>query len=80
MRAKKYIADNETLVMEKILKQNNVAALSGVVAQNLLNLNNLHKYITRANKLGLSEITTILLDSSKGLGSQPSADNDPFSL
>ena len=60
-RAISFIRKNESLVMDRIMKTVNVAALNGIVARNVLDGNNIDKYVTLSADLGLTEITALLL-------------------
>ena len=63
--------------MEHVLKTNNVAAMTGLVSQQLLSPQDMDIYLRQSLELGLTEITALLLDA-KG-GGLALAD-DPFAL
>ncbi|MBQ9328271.1 MAG: leucine-rich repeat domain-containing protein [Solobacterium sp.] len=60
-RARKFISENQDLIMEWIIKANNVPALKGIFDMNLLQGDN-DAYITKANESGRVEITSILMN------------------
>lgn len=59
-RAISFIRDNEPLIMEWIIKFNNIPAMSGLARQNLLE-GNINDYIIQSNFSGRSEITALLM-------------------
>lgn len=65
-QARDYIRANEQLLMERILKYNNTAAMTGLAAQGLLERGNINGYVTQAAALGLTEITALLLRAGGG--------------
>ncbi len=59
-RARRYIHDNEELVMEWIIKTDNVPAMSGIASNDLLR-GSTGSYIEQANHEGRREITALLM-------------------
>ncbi len=59
--ARSFISSNEELIMEKILKSNNVAALSGLSGLKLLRQENIGKYVAAANENNQTELVALLL-------------------
>lgn len=59
-RARRYIHDNEELVMEWIIKTDNVPAMSGIASNDLLK-GSTGSYIEQANDKGRREITALLM-------------------
>lgn len=59
-RARRFIQDNEELVMEWIIKTGNVPAMSGIASNGLLR-GNTGRYIEQANLKGRREITALLM-------------------
>lgn len=59
--AKSYIRDNEALIMERILKFNNTAAMNGISKMKLLNQDNINGYVITANENKQTEIVSLLL-------------------
>ena len=72
----KYIRENEKLVMERIIKTNNSAALSGISKLKLLRQENIPSYITAANENKQTELVTLLLAAAE----QKGADTGEFDL
>lgn len=72
----RYIQENEKLVMERILKTGNSAALSGISKLKLLRQENIHSYITAANENKQTELITLLLAAAE----QKGADTGEFDL
>ena len=60
-RAEKFIRDNEMLVMERIIKYNNIGAMNGISKRHLLRDENIDKYVRTANEEGLTELTALLI-------------------
>lgn len=60
-RAENFIRGNEELIMERILKFNNVSALTGISERKLLRPENVDGYVRQAFSLGNAEITALLL-------------------
>ncbi|MDO4939256.1 MAG: leucine-rich repeat domain-containing protein [Lachnospiraceae bacterium] len=61
--ARAFISENEALIMERILKFNNTAAMSGLVSEKLLRQENIGKYIEEANLRKETEIVAMLLSA-----------------
>ena len=59
-RARRYIRDNEELVMEWIIKTGNVPAMNGIASNGLLR-GSTGSYIEKANREGRKEITALLM-------------------
>ena len=74
-RASAYIRNNEALIMERILKFNNTAALNGIAKLGLLRGENINRYVEEAGKNHQTEIVTLLLDAARNAGEE-----DEFSL
>ncbi|MBQ0146648.1 MAG: leucine-rich repeat domain-containing protein [Lachnospiraceae bacterium] len=69
--AERYIRTNEELIMERIFKLNNAAALSGVSKRKLLRQENISRYVTMANENNSTELVALLLaasDNRSGVG------------
>lgn len=62
-RAETYIRDNETLIMERILKFNNTAAMNGISKRRLLRQENINGYVAAANENRQAELVALLLAS-----------------
>ena len=62
-RAESFIRQNESLIMEWIIKYDNTAAMSGI-ARNRLLTGDVGGYIAQANAAGRSEITALLISLS----------------
>lgn len=60
-RAKEFIQSHEELVMDQILKFNNIPAMSGIVSRQLLKNENIDGYVKKAIAYGLTEIAALLL-------------------
>lgn len=58
--AKRFIQDNEELIMEWIIKTNNTAAMSNIAALDLLS-KSIYDYIIQSNEAGRGEITALLM-------------------
>lgn len=69
-RARDYIQRNEPLIMERIFKYNNVAAMTGLATQRLIKPESINAYVRQAAGLGLTEITALLLKCRGGAGIQ----------
>ncbi len=76
-RACQFIREKEELIMERILKTNNIPAMTGLADQRLLASQNIDTYLRQSLELGLTEITALLL-AAKGGG--PAMEDDPFAL
>ena len=60
-RAREFISKNESLVFERILKFNNVPAMTGIASTKAFNESNIDKYVSMSSDEGLTEITALLL-------------------
>lgn len=60
-RAEAFIAANEALIMERIFKYNNTAALSGLIGRELLPSEKLESYVRFSAENGQNELTALLL-------------------
>lgn len=60
-RARAFIGANEQLVMERVFKYNNTAALTGIAELALLRPENINGYVRQAADAGLTELTALLL-------------------
>ncbi|MBR5474906.1 MAG: leucine-rich repeat protein [Lachnospiraceae bacterium] len=58
-KAEAFIRKQEAVVMEHIIKANNIPAMNGLVTRHLLDPSNIDEYLKQAN--GLTEITALLL-------------------
>ncbi len=67
-RATAYVRQNETLVMERVLKYNHVAAMTGLLQHNLVDKRHVDEYVKLANANGQTEITALLLRIKGGAG------------
>lgn len=74
-RAKEYVRNNEALIMERIFKFNNTAALSGIARLGLLRGENINRYVEEAGKNHQTELVTLLLSAARNTD-----DGDEFSL
>lgn len=59
--ARRFIWENEALIMEKVLKFNNVAAMNGISKLHLLRPENINSYVAAANLNHQCEIVALLL-------------------
>ena len=59
--AKRFISENEQLIIERILKFNNVPAMNGISKLKLLKQENINKYVSQAHEAGRTEIVALLL-------------------
>ena len=75
MRAIDYIRRNEALIMERIFKFNNAAALNGITKLGLLRSENINRYVEEAGKKHQTELVTLLLSAARN-----AEDEDEFSL
>ena len=66
MRAESFIRQQEALIMEKVLKMNNVAAMTGLADRKLLKSGNIDGYLKTALREGLTEISALLLRAGCG--------------
>lgn len=62
-RAREFVRQKETLVMERILKSGNVPALTGIVSQGLLDPAHIDGYIRECAQVGNTELTALLLQA-----------------
>ena len=62
-RASAFVRAKEALIMEKIIKTNNAAALAGLVSQGLLNSAHIDEYIRICAQHGNTELTALLLQA-----------------
>ncbi len=76
-RACQFIREKEDLVMERILKTNNIPAMNGLAEQRLLASQHIDTYLRQSLELGLTEITALLLAAKSG---GPAMEDDPFAL
>ena len=60
-RAESFIRNNESLVMERIFKYNNIPALNGISERRLLEPSHIDAYVKTALELGMTEVTALLL-------------------
>lgn len=72
-RAKRLIRRQEALVMERILKYDNVPALSGLVHGRLLNPAHIDGYLRAAVEAERTDLVALLLEA-KGVRREPAAD------
>ncbi|MBR5217895.1 MAG: leucine-rich repeat protein [Oscillospiraceae bacterium] len=66
-RAKAFIAAQESLVMERIIKNGNTAAMEGIATQRLLDPVHIDEYLRICAEMGNMELTALLLQA-KGSG------------
>jgi len=76
-RAEQFIRSHEDLIMERVLKYNNVPAMTGLASRQLLAPEHTDHYLRQALELGLTEITALLLAAK---GTEHTADDDIFEL
>ncbi len=74
-RAREYIRRNEPLIMERIFKFNNAAALNGIAKLGLLSSENINRYVEIAGKNHQTELVTLLLSAARNIDEE-----DEFSL
>ena len=74
-RASAFVRNNEGLIMERILKFGNSAALSGIVRLGLLRSENIAGYVEQANRNRQTELVTLLLSAAR-----TAASDDDFDL
>lgn len=60
-RAEAFITANQSLVMERIFKYNNVPAMTGIAGRCLLNPAEIDGYVKQSARLGLTELTALLI-------------------
>lgn len=61
LRAEAFIRSNEALIMEKIFRNSNIPALTGIASRRLLRPENIDGYVKKALELNLTELTALLL-------------------
>lgn len=61
IRAESFIRSQEALIMERILKMNNIPAMTGLAQRGLLAAANIDKYLKAALGAGQTEISALLL-------------------
>lgn len=66
-RAAEFIRQQEGLVMERILKTRNVAALNGIVSQGLLEPAHVDGYLREWAGIGATELTALLLQAKRSV-------------
>ena len=77
IRAEEFIRRQDGLIMERILKYNNVPAMTGLVSRHLLSPERIDGYLRQSLERELTEITALLLAAK---GTAPSLEDDPFAL
>lgn len=65
-RARAFIRSNESLIMERIFKYNNLPAMTGLAGLGLLRSENINAYVRQSAAQGLTEITALLLKCGGG--------------
>jgi len=75
-RAESFIRSQEALIMERILKMNNIPAMTGLAQRGLLAAANIDKYLKAALSAGQTEISALLLKAKAVSGS----DEEEFEL
>ena len=65
-RAENFVRRYEDLVMDWVIRQDNRAAMSGIVRTGLLASENISRYIAAANEKGRTEITALLMSAAPG--------------
>lgn len=68
LRAENYIRGNESIIMERIIKANNVPAMTGLAGRGLLSAGIINDSIQQTLTLGLTELTALLLRAKKTSG------------
>ena len=66
-RAEAFIRSNEELIMERVLKFNNIPAMTGISKRKLLKSENIDRYVRRAGEAGQTEITALLIKAKTGV-------------
>ena len=74
-RAEEFIRKNEALIMERIIKANNTAAMSGLAERKLLKPENISKYVTAAGQMRQAELVALLISAA-----DPAKPSDEFEL
>ena len=69
-RAESFIRSQEGLIMERILKMNNIPAMSGLAARRLLSPGAIDKYLKLALQAGQTEISALLLKAGGGAAAE----------
>ena len=67
-RASAFVLAKEDLIMEKVIKTNNTAALAGLVSRKLLNPTHIDEYIRICAQDGNTELTALLLQAKGSAG------------
>ena len=67
-RARAFVQAKEELIMERIIKSGNTAALAGLVSQQLLLPQRVDEYIRLCAQDGNTELTALLLQAKRGAG------------
>lgn len=65
-KAERFIRENEALIMEKVLKLNNIPAMTGLASRKLIKRENIDSYMRLALENGQTEITALLLQAGGG--------------
>lgn len=78
MRARRFIREQELIIMEMILERNNTPAMTGLVEQGLISDSSIDRYIEKAHDKGLTEITNLLLETRRKAA--PTSAFDEFEL
>jgi len=60
-RAERFIKQFPALIMERILKFNNVYAMTGIANRRLLETQSIDEYVRKTTALGLTELTALLI-------------------
>lgn len=68
VKAAAFVQAEEGLIMEKVIKTNNTAALAGLVSQKLLNPTHIDEYIRICAQDGNTELTALLLQAKGSAG------------
>jgi len=76
-KAQQFIRQREDLIMERILKYNNIPAMTGLATRHLLSPERIDSYLQQSLEMGLTEITALLLAAK---GASHAADDDIFAL
>lgn len=64
-RAEAFIRSNEELMMERILKANNIAAMSGLARRGLLSAATVEKHLKETLSAGQTELSALLLEAKR---------------
>lgn len=65
LRAESFIKANEELIMERILKANNIAAMSGLAKRGLLSAQAIEKHLKETLSAGQTELSALLLEAKR---------------